>query len=376
MTKRMVIMLLIVGLLFGAIFWFKSFANSKGKEFMATMGNPTQTVSTIKATMQDWQPALSLVGSLRAVRGADLSSEVAGIVEDIKFDSGQEVKANTPLVQLVAADDAAKLESLKAAADLSEITYKRDQAQFQAKAISQSQVDTDAANLKSAKAQVAQQAATLAKKTIRAPFGGRVGIRAVDIGQYLQPGTKIVTLQTLDPIFIDFSIPQQQLVQIKVGQKITAAADTYAGANFDGEVTAIDPIVDASTRNVQVRATLKNPDQKLLPGMFATISIASGDANHFVTLPQSAITYNPYGNTVYVVDHSGKDDKGKEKLTAKQVFVTTGATRGDQVSVTDGIKDGDEVVTSGQIKLRNGSPIAIDNKVQPSNDPNPRIKDG
>lgn len=375
MTKRMIIMLIIVGLLFGGIFGFQAFKGSMIKKYMAAGGNPPQTVSSIKATVEDWQPQIEAVGSLRAFRGADLSSEVAGIVEAIKFESGTEVKADSVLVQLRAADDIAKLESLKAAAGLAGITYKRDQAQFAAKAIAQAVVDSDAANLKSANAQVAQQAALVAKKTIRAPFAGRLGIRAVDIGQYLQPGTKVVTLQSLDPIFVDFSLPQQSLSQIKLGQTLVALTDAYPNEKFTGEITAINPVVDTATRNVQVRATLKNDQLKLLPGMFATVDIASGTANHNITLPQTAITYNPYGNTVYLVSHDGKDDKGKDKFVAKQVFVKTGDTRGDQVTVLDGVKEGDEVVTSGQVKLRNGSPILINNSITPSNNPNAQPKD-
>ncbi|QBB71250.1 efflux RND transporter periplasmic adaptor subunit [Pseudolysobacter antarcticus] len=375
MTKRMIIMLIIVGLLFGGIFGFQAFKGSMIKKYMASAGNPPQTVSSIKATVEDWQPQIEAVGSLRAFRGADLSSEVAGIVEEIKFESGAEVKADSVLVQLRAEDDIAKLESLKAAAGLAGITYKRDQAQFAAKAIAQAVVDTDAANLKSANAQVAQQAALVAKKTIRAPFAGRLGIRAVDIGQYLQPGTKVVTLQSLDPIFVDFSLPQQSLSQIKVGQTLVALSDAYPNEKFSGEIAAINPVVDAATRNVQVRATLKNDQLKLLPGMFATVDIASGAANHNITLPQTAITYNPYGNTVYLVNHDGKDDKGKDKFVAKQVFVNTGGTRGDQVTVLDGVKEGDEVVTSGQVKLRNGSTILINNSITPSNNPNAQPKD-
>ncbi len=375
MTKRMIIMLIIVGLLFGGIFGWQAFKNSMIKKYMAAGGNPPQTVSTIKATVEPWQPQIESVGTLRAFRGADLSSEVAGIVEEIKFESGAEVKADSVLVQLRAEDDIAKLDSLRAAAGLAEITYKRDQAQFNAKAIAQAVVDTDAANLKSAKAQVAQQAALVAKKTIRAPFSGRLGIRAVDIGQYLQPGTKVVTLQSLDPIFVDFSLPQQSLSQIKVGQTLSAVSDAYPNEKFAGEVTAINPVVDASTRNVQVRATLKNEQGKLLPGMFATIDIASGTADNNLTLPQTAITYNPYGDTVYLVNHDGKDEKGHDKLVAKQVFVNLGGKRGDQVTIIDGVKEGDEVVTSGQVKLRNGSPILINNSISPSNNANAQPKD-
>ena len=185
----------------------------------------------------------------------------------------------------------------------------------------------------------------------------------------------IVTLQALDPIFVDFYLPQQALDEIKVGQTVTAKVDTYPDQEFTGKITAINPKVDQNSRNVQVRATLDNADHKLLPGMFATVGIATGAPQRYVTLPQTAITYNPYGNTVYLVDDKGKDANGKPQLAARQTFVTTGATRGDQVAVLKGVKEGDTVVTAGQIKLRNGTPLIVNNTVQPSDDANPQPVD-
>jgi membrane fusion protein (multidrug efflux system) len=222
---------------------------------------------------------------------------------------------------------------------------------------------------------VAAQQAVVDKKFVRAPFAGHLGIRAVDIGQYLSAGTTIVTLQELDPIYLDFFMPQQALDQIKVGQTVTVKVDTYPKQGFTGEISAINPKIDTNSRNVQVRATLKNPDHKLLPGMFATVDIATSTPQRYITLPQTAIAYNPYGSTVYVVDDKGKDAKGQPQLAARQTFVTTGATRGDQVAVLSGVKEGDTVVTAGLIKLHNGTPLVINNSVQPSDDPNPRPKD-
>jgi membrane fusion protein, multidrug efflux system len=204
---------------------------------------------------------------------------------------------------------------------------------------------------------------------LRAPFAGHLGIRAVDLGQYLNAGTAVVTLQALDPIYADFFLPQQALDQIKVGQAISARVDTYPGQHFAGKILAINPLVDASSRNVQVRAALGNPDRRLLPGMYATIDIDVGAPQQHITLPQAAIAYNPYGSTVFLVEQQGAAH------TAHQVFVTTGATRGDQVAVLSGVKPGDTVVTAGQMKLRNGSPVAIDNSVQPTSDSNPMPTD-
>ncbi|HZQ00708.1 MAG TPA: efflux RND transporter periplasmic adaptor subunit [Reyranella sp.] len=375
MIKRMIIMLVLVGVALGSIFGFKSFVDGKIKQFMAGMGNQPQTVSTTKATVSDWQPQIEAVGSLRAVNGSDLSLELAGVVEEINFQSGDDVEAGKVLLKLRDADDVAKLKSLQAIADLSQITYDRDVKQFAAKVVAKSVVDNDEANLRNNRAQVAQQQAIVDKKTLRAPFAGHLGIRQVDLGQYLAAGTAIVTLQALDPIYLDFLLPQQSLDQIKVGQPVKVKVDTYPNKIFFGKVSSINPRVETSTRNVQVRATLTNVEHKLLPGMFATVDIDTGSPQKLVTLPQTAISYNPYGNLVYVVDDKGKGPDGKPRLAARQTFVTTGATRGDQVAVLKGVKEGDVVVTGGQMKLRNGVPVVVNNSVLPKDDPNPKPAD-
>ena len=234
-------------------------------------------------------------------------------------------------------------------------------------------MDTDAANLKNAKAQVAEQQAVLDKKSLRAPFAGHLGIRAVDLGQYLGAGTAIVTLQALDPIFLDFFVPQQSVDQVRIGQTVAVKVDAFKDRTFPGEISAINPKVDSNSRNVQIRATLKNPDHKLLPGMYATVEIATGAPQNYITLPQTAITYNPYGDTVYVVDNTSAASGGKPQLIARQTFVTTGATRGDQVAVLKGVNEGDMIVTAGQIKLHNGSPVLIDNSITPTADAAPAV---
>jgi membrane fusion protein, multidrug efflux system len=318
-----------------------------------------------------WQPKVEAIGSLRAVLGADLSLEVAGVVDTITFNSGDDVEQGKQLLKLRAGDDAAKLESLQAMAELSEIIYERDQKQFKMQAVSQATLDTDAANLKNAKAQVAQQQAILDKRILRAPFDGHLGLRLVDLGQYLSAGTVVVTMQALDPIFVDFYVPQQSVDQVRLGQAVTMKVDAFPDQTFSGEISALNPKADASNRNVQIRAVLQNPQHRLLPGMYATVDIATGTPQSYITLPQTAITYNPYGNTVYVVDNKGADASGKPQLVARQTFVTTGPTRGDQVAVLKGIGEGDVVVTAGQIKLHNGSAILIDNSITPTADAAP-----
>jgi membrane fusion protein (multidrug efflux system) len=375
MIRRMILMLVVLGVVLGGYFGFQQFKAKMIHQFLATLANPPQTVSTVTATTQTWQPQAQAVGSLRAVNGATLSLEVAGVVDRIDFKSGDDVKAGQVLLQLRADDDTAKLAALDASAALAQINYDRDQRQLRAQAVSQSVVDSDSYNLKNARAQADEQRAVLAKKTLRAPFAGHLGIRAVDLGQYLTAGTAVVTLQALDPLFVDFSVPEQALSRVAVGQAITAKIDTFPDETFQGKIIAVSPSVDTDSRNVQMRATLPNPDHRLLPGMFATIGIEAGTPEQQITLPQTAITYNPYGSTVYLVEKNAQTGAGQPALIAKQSFVTTGATRGDQVAVLSGVKPGDTVVSAGQIKLHNGAPVAINNKVQTADNPTPAIID-
>lgn len=366
MTKRMAIMLVAVAVVFGGIFGFQVFKAAMIKKFISTMSAPTQTVSAAKASYGEWQPQIEAVGTLRAVKGADLSLQVSGIVDSISFNSGDDVQQGALLMKLRADDDIAKLESLQATAALNDLTYQRDLKQFKIQAVSQATLDVDAANLKNAKAQVAQQQAILDEKSLRAPFAGHLGIRAVDLGQYLGAGTTIVTLQALDPIFLDFFVPQQAIDRVRLGQKIVVKIDAFQDRTFAGEIAAINPKVDQSSRNVQIRASLKNADHKLIPGMYATVDIETGAPQKYITLPETAITYNPYGDTVYIVENNAKGADGKPNLVARQTFVTTGLTRGDQVAVLKGVNEGDMIVTAGQIKLHNGSPVSIDNSIAPA----------
>ncbi|MBV8188381.1 MAG: efflux RND transporter periplasmic adaptor subunit [Alphaproteobacteria bacterium] len=375
MIKRMLIMLVTVAIVLGGVFGFKAVVGMKIKEFMSGMGNMPQTVSTATAVETEWQDRLEAVGSLRAVRGADLSLEVPGIVEEINFQSGDDVEAGKVLLKLRDNDEVAKLHSLEAMAKLYTLNYERNSRLLRTQAVAQSTVDNDAANLQNFQAQVDQQKAMVEKKTLRAPFAGRLGLRQIDLGQYLAAGTVIATLQALTPIYADFFLPQQDIAKIKVGQAVTAKVDTYPGELFKGTITAINPKIDTGTRNVQVRATLDNDDRRLLPGMHVSVAIAVGAPQQLVTLPQTAISYNPYGNLVYVVDNRGKDGQGKDRLTVHQVFVTLGATRGDQVAVLKGVGEGQVVVTGGQMKLRNGVPITVNNTVQPANDAHPQPVD-
>ena len=329
---------------------------------------------------------MSAVGTVTPFRGVDVTAEIAGLVRDVKFKSGQNVQRNAVLFELNADTDIAQLHALEAAAELAVTVLKRDQAQLAVQAISQAQVDADQADLKSKRALMAQQAAIVEKKTIRAPFSGRLGITTINPGQYVNPGDKLVTLQAIDPIYIDFYVPQKQISSLKVGQSLNLNNDAYPDQVFPAKISAINPKIDATSRNVLVEALLNNPKQQLLPGMFASVSVDLGAKNNYLTLPQTAITYNPYGSTVFVVvKNDQKDAKAEVKaevkadtaaqtgdnLIVKQVFVTTGPTRGDQVAILKGLVAGQVVVTSGQLKLKNGTPVVVDNSVQPANSPNP-----
>jgi membrane fusion protein (multidrug efflux system) len=368
LIKPLLILLIAVAVIMGGIFGWHLFIGKMTKQFMGAMASAPQTVSSTVAATTGWQTRLQALGTLRAVRGADLAAQAAGVVDSIHIESGAEVPAGMVLLKLKANDDPAKLSQLQAQAELAAITYRRDQEQLAAQAISQATVDSDASALSSARAQVAAQQALIEEKTVRAPFAGRLGIRQVDEGQYLAAGTTVVTLQALDPIFIDFYVPQQALGSMQVGHAVRATVDTYPGSDFTGKIASINSKVDTASRNVMVRASFDNADRRLLPGMYANIDIDMGSPADHVTLPQSAITYNAYGDTVYLVQKNGTDEHGKPKLSALQRFVKLGDSRGDQVSVTEGVAVGDEVVTAGQMKLRNGSPLIIDNRIQPSSD--------
>jgi membrane fusion protein, multidrug efflux system len=249
------------------------------------------------------------------------------------------------------------------------VTLQRDEKQLAAHGVAQATVDSDAANLKVARAQVAAQQAVMAEKVVRAPFDGKLGVRQVDVGQYLAPGTPIVTLQQLDPMFVDFYLPQQALGRIAVGQKVEVTADAYPGRTFEGTVSSLNSKVDPSSRMLQVRASIPNADGALLPGMYLTVSVASGPPQSLVTIPLSAVAFNPYGSLVYVVHEEDS------KTVVKEQFVTTGASRGDQVSILKGVGADDVVVTAGQLKLHNGSAVKIDNTVQPTENPMPAPQD-
>jgi membrane fusion protein (multidrug efflux system) len=366
----MIIMLIAVGVILGGIFGYKGFQSSMMNKSLAVNAVPVVTVSAAEAVVKGWQPQISSVGSLRAVHGVDVTTEVAGLVQSVNFKSGDSVKAGQVLVQLNADTDIAELQTLIASRDLARSIYERSKKQFLVKAVSQASLDADEADLKVKEAEVAQQQAEVDKKTIRAPFAGRLGIGPVDPGQYLNPGDEIVTLQALDSLYVDFSLPQQELSRVTIGQVVVVSLDVAPDQEFAGRISAINSKVAPETRNVRIEAAIANPQHKLLPGMYATLKIQAGAVNRYLTIPRTAITFNSYGETVYVIE-SAEGADGTSSTIVKQIFVTVGSSRGDQVAILKGLKGGDMVVTSGQLKLKNGSHVTIDNTVQPLNDPDP-----
>jgi membrane fusion protein (multidrug efflux system) len=401
--RRMIIMIVAVVLFIGLIAGIKVLTIVHMLSGMKPP--PPSVVSTAKAAYQEWQPELRAVGTLRAARGADLALDVAGLVTVVNVKSGDEVKHGQVLLQLRDSEDVAQLHQLEAAAALAEVTFTRAKEQLAVQVISKADYDQSAADLKVKQAAVAQQEVNVSKKQLRAPFAGRAGIVTINPGAYLNSGTTIVTLQQLDPVYVDFHLPQKELADLRPGQRAVLSLDAFAGKTFTGKINAISPKVDSDTRNVQIEAEVPNPDRVLMPGMFANVSIDVGAQQRHLTLPQTAVVYNPYGETVFAVKTKREADEARDAEAAKtaaadgeaapkadgkkaaagkaapvdpdalvvqQTFVTTGPTRGDQVAITSGLPEGAEVVTSGQIKLKSGSSIRIDNSVQPADSPNPK----
>lgn len=368
MWRRLIIVLAVMAIVLGGVIGWNVLKAHFIHKFMEKNAAEPQTVSTITARYSTWQPEVKAVGSLRAVHGVEVTTQVAGMVESVDFKSGEFAHAGQVLVQLNAAPDIAKLHSLQATAHFAALTHHRDVLQYKARAIGKATLDSATADWKSAEAQAAAQAALVAEETVRAPFNGRLGITTVNPGKYLQPGTAIVSLESLNPIYVDFDLPQSDLSRIHVGEVTHVTTDAFPGKPFTGHITSIDSLVDPSTRNFKAEATIANPHRLLRPGMFVRTAVESGKKRRYLTLPQTAIAYNPYGDTVYIVH---KATGPKAHAVAEQVFVTLGPTRGDQVAVLKGIKAGDTIVSSGQLKLKNGSAITINNSVQPLNNPNP-----
>jgi membrane fusion protein, multidrug efflux system len=371
MVKRMIVMLAATLLVIAALGFVKfkqiQTAIAQGAAFQP----PPEAVTTIVARQEDWPATLSAIGTVAAVRGVTVSADLPGTVESIAFESGQAVHESEVLALLDTRQERAQLAAADAQRDLARINFDRMQGLLNERVISRAEFDRATAEQKQADARVGEIRATIDRKTIRAPFTGVLGIRHVNLGQYLSGGDALVTLQSLNPIYVNFGVPQQATQQMRMGRSVRVTADDAAGSAFAGRITALDSVVDEATRNIQVQATLANPNGTLRPGMFVQTEIQLGATSSIVSLPASAISYAPYGDSVFVVAEL-TNDKGQSYHGVRQQVVKLGGSRGDQIAVTSGIKPGDEVVTSGVFKLRNGAAVLVNNKVRPANNPKPK----
>jgi membrane fusion protein, multidrug efflux system len=374
MIKRMILMLAVVIALVAGLGFVKfrqiQTAIAQGSSFQP----PPAAVTTIVAQSETWPSTLNIIGTAAATQGVVVSADLPGIVARINFESGKPVHAGDVLVELDTKQERAQLAAAEAQRDLARINFDRTQELVKQGVTARTEYDNTSAQQKATEAQVGEIRATIERKTIRAPFTGVLGIRQVNLGQYLAAGQAIVPLQSLNPIYVNFGVPQQTSAQLLAGRTLHITSDDLPGAGFTGRVTSVDSVISEATRNIQVQATLPNPQGKLRPGMFVQVQVVLGASRQVVSLPASAINYAPYGDSVFVVTNL-TDPKGKTYRGARQQFVKVEGSRGDQVGVVSGVNPGDEVVTSGVFKLRNGEAVQVNNKVQPPNNPKPNPED-
>ena len=374
MKKRMILTLTGVAVFIAVIAVVKIRQVQAGIAQHAAFRPPPEAVTTVRATEERWPSTVASIGTVEAVHGVTVAADLPGLVSRIEFDSGKRVRAGDVLVRLDTRQEQAQLAAAEAQRSLTTVNFERMKGLREKGITSQAEYDKAAAEHKQAVAQTGETQASIGRKTTRAPFSGVLGIRQVNLGQYLKAGDPIVSLQSLDPIYVNFSVPQQQLGDLRVGGEVHVNAQGIASSDPTGTITAINSVVDEATRNIQVQATLANPEGKLRPGMFVEAQVVLGAGTAVVALPTSAISYAPYGDSVFVVgDMKGPD--GKPYKGVRQQFVKLGNARGDQVAVVSGVKAGEEVVTSGVFKLRNGAGVVVNNRVQPSNNPAPKPED-
>jgi membrane fusion protein (multidrug efflux system) len=374
MAKRMILLLVLMAAFVAALAFVKVRQFRAMAAQFAAMQPPPEAVTTVVAQREDWPAAISVIGTVAPVQGVTVSADLPGVVDRIAFDSGRAIKQGDILVQLDTRQEQAQLAAAEAQLELSRLTFERMKGLVEQDAVSRAEFDTAAAAHKQAEARIREIRATIERKTIRAPFSGILGLRAVNLGQYLNGGDAVVPLQSLNPIYVNFGIPQQDAGRIHVGRSVRIVAGDLGNVEFGGRISALDSVVDQTTRNVTVQATLANPAGKLRPGMFVRTEVMLGASDSVVPLPGSAINYAPYGNSVFVVSEL-KDPNGKPYRGVRQQVVKLGAARGDQIAVLSGVNPGDEVVTSGVFKLRNGAAVQINNTVRPANSRSPKPED-
>jgi membrane fusion protein (multidrug efflux system) len=370
MSRTMIKMLALTALFFGGIFGWKMFVGMQIQKQMQSMPPPVATVSAVQLSAETWTPIIKAVGSLRTARGVDVTPQEGGLVTELHFDSGDWVKSGQLLVQQYIADEQAQLDGLIAAREFAELNFQRNQNLIEENLVSEFDFDASQTEVQRAKAAETNLRLRIKKKSIRAPFAGQLGIRKIDLGQHIEPGDTIARLEARNQMLVDFPVPQREFGRLSLQQAITVYVDAWPGREFPGVIKAIEPQVERETRNIRLRGLLNNPDGDLVPGMFAQIDIKLPKAEQVVTAPQSAITYSPYGDSVYVIEEV-VDESGVTRQQVSNTFVVTGTKRGDQVAVVSGLEAGTRVVTSGQQKLRNGVYVNVDNSVGVSNDPSP-----
>jgi len=374
MAKRMFFMLAVVIVVVAGLGFFKYRQIQTAIAMGSSFAPPPSAVTTVVAKRDTWPSTLNVIGTAAAIQGVTVSADLPGAVAKINFESGQSVHAGDVLVELDTREERAQLAAAESDSDLAKINYDRDQQLVKEGVVARMQSDNSSAQQKSTDAKVGEIKATIARKTIRAPFSGILGIRQINLGQYLAAGQAIVSLQALNPIYVNFGIPQQQAPHVHVGSRLQLTSDDLPGMKFAGRVNAVDSVVNETTRNLQVQATLRNPEGRLRPGMFVQVQLGLGASQDVIPLPASAINYAPYGDSVFVVTDM-KDPKGKSYLGVRQQFVKVQGSRGDQVGVVSGVNPGEQVVSSGVFKLRNGAAVQVNNSVQPPDNPKPNPED-
>jgi membrane fusion protein (multidrug efflux system) len=374
MMKRMLLMLAVMTVIIAGLGFVKfqqiQTAIAQGASFQP----PPEAVTTIVAEQIEWPETLSAIGSVAAVQGVTVSADLSGTVDRVAFDSGKAVRQGEVLVELDTRQERAQLAAAEAQRDLARTNFDRMEGLLQDNVISRAEFDSATADDKQTEARVGEIRAAIQRKRITAPFSGILGIRQVNLGQYLSSGDPIVQLQSLNPIYVNFDVPQQATSQMRIGRDVRITTDDLAGTEINGRITAIDSVVNAETRNIRVQATLANPEGKLRPGMFVQAEVVLGAGRPVIALPATAISYAPYGDSIFVVADL-KGPSGESYRGVRQQFVKLEGARGDQVGVMSGVKPGDEVVTSGVFKLRNAAAVLVNNKVQPGNNPAPKPED-
>lgn len=371
MAKRMFIVLLLMAAIIGGLGFVKYRQVESAIAAGASFQIPPTSVSTVIAKRETWPSTLSVIGTAAAIQGVTVSADLPGTVDKIHFESGQAVHDGDILVELDTRQERAQLANTEAQRDLAHIQFGRSEQLAKAGVISKSEFDNASAQQKATEAQVNDIKAAIARKTIHAPFSGVLGIRQISLGQYLAAGQAIVSLQSVNPIYVNFGIPQQDAPKMKIGRSVRVTSTDIPGTGFSGKISALDSVINETTRNIQIQATLQNPGGKLRPGMFLQIELPLGESRDVIPLPASAINYAPSGDSVFVVGDIKDEKTGKTYKGVRQQIVKIQGSHGDQVAIVSGLKPGDEVVSAGAFRLRNAAPVEVNNSVKPSNSPTP-----